>query len=165
MSNPTTLAPLLLPHESLAVLPAPVPTAEQVFQEYAPRVYRLTLRLLGNEAEAEHVASAVLLQAMREFDGGWDKSWLDRITPNAARRRHKAQPGETEPVQQGLVSELARATALLPAMYREVLVLADSEGLSTAAVSQQLGLSLAEVTTRLHHARLLLREVLGTSTT
>ena len=63
------------------------PTAEQVFQEYAPLVYRLARRILGNESDAEDVASEVLLQVMREFDTFRGESWLHRITVNAARAR------------------------------------------------------------------------------
>src|SRR2546430_5249333 len=39
--------------------PGPAPTAEQVFREYAPRVYNLARRMLSNESDAEDVTSEV----------------------------------------------------------------------------------------------------------
>ena len=34
-----------------AAAAAPPPTAEQVFRDYAPRIYQIARRLLGNDAE------------------------------------------------------------------------------------------------------------------
>src|SRR4051812_44059066 len=70
-------------------------TAEEVFHAYAPRVYNLARRLLGNEADAEDVTQDVLLQVVRKLGGFRGESglftWLHRVTVNAAlalRRRH-----------------------------------------------------------------------------
>ena len=65
---------------------------QQVFRDFAPRVYRRALRILGNESEAEDVASEVLLRLMREWGTFRGESWLDRITSNAARKRQRALP-------------------------------------------------------------------------
>ncbi len=46
----------------------------------------------------------------------------------------------------------------LPVLFRDVLLLRDIEGLNTAEVAQGLGISEAAVKTRLHRARLALRE-------
>src|SRR5260370_23693388 len=63
-------------------------TPEQVFNEYAPRVYNLARRMLGNDADAEDVTQDVLLQVVRKlntFRGESDFStWLHRVTVNAA---------------------------------------------------------------------------------
>jgi RNA polymerase sigma-70 factor (ECF subfamily) len=65
-----------------------VPTPEQVFHDYAPRVYSLARRMLGNDADAEDVTQDVLLQVVRKlhtFRGDASLStWLHRVTVNAA---------------------------------------------------------------------------------
>src|SRR5262249_57717663 len=77
--------PMPDPHKAPA---APPLTAEQVFREYAPRVYNLARRMLGNDADAEDVTQDVLLQVVRKLDGFRGEAdistWLHRITVNAA---------------------------------------------------------------------------------
>src|SRR5215211_9086333 len=71
-------------------------TAEQVFRDYAPRVYNLARRMLGNDADAEDVTQDVLLQVVRKLDTFRGESafptWLHRVTVNAAlaHRRKRA---------------------------------------------------------------------------
>src|SRR5437773_9582094 len=63
-------------------------TPDQVFRDYAPRVYNLARRMLGNDADAEDVTQDVLLQVVRKLDtfrGEADiATWLHRVTVNAA---------------------------------------------------------------------------------
>ena len=73
-------------------------TAEQVFRDYAPRVYNLARRMLGNNADAEDVTQDVLLQVVRKLDTFRGEAafptWLHRVTVNAAlahRRRRAVQ--------------------------------------------------------------------------
>src|SRR2546426_5871474 len=73
-------------------------TPERVFREYAPRVYNLARRMLGNDADAEDVTQDVLLQVIRKLDTFRGESalptWLHRVTVNAAlmhRRKRAAQ--------------------------------------------------------------------------
>src|SRR5713226_6785174 len=72
------------------------PSLEQVFKDYAPRIYNLALRMLGNEADAEDVTQDVLLQIIRKLDTFRGQSafptWLHRVTVNAAlaHRRKRA---------------------------------------------------------------------------
>ncbi len=117
-------------------------------------------------------------------------TWLHRITVNAAlmrlrtRRRHPEESieellprfhpdghHEEEPAPWRLTGEAAVAsgelrkavrTAIdeLPEIYRNVLLLRDIEGLTTAEVAEGLRISEAAVKTRLHRARLALREQL-----
>lgn len=54
------------------------------------------------------------------------------------------------------------AIARLALQYREVLVLRDLEGLSGEATAALLGLELATMKTRLHRARAMLRQEIGT---
>src|SRR5437879_7404924 len=71
-------------------------TPEQVFRDYAPRVYNLARRMLGNDADAEDVTQDVLLQVVRKLDTFRGESafptWLHRVTVNAAlaHRRKRA---------------------------------------------------------------------------
>src|SRR5947209_7848277 len=87
------------PHE---VPNGPPLTAEQVFTKYAPRVYNLARRMLGNDADAEDVTQDVLLQVVRKlntFRGEANLStWLHRVTVNAAltHRRKQARRKEHE---------------------------------------------------------------------
>jgi RNA polymerase sigma-70 factor (ECF subfamily) len=53
------------------------------------------------------------------------------------------------------------AIAQLPEMYRHPFVLSDVEGLPNAEIAEVLGLSLPAVKSRLHRARLLLRDALA----
>jgi len=100
-------------------------------------------------------------------------------------RQHLYQPLEAEPEEDGqpksfrprqfadwrdLPSEVleqnevraAILTALksLPEIYHEIFVLRDMEHLSVAEVAELLGISVPVVKTRLHRARLMLREIL-----
>jgi RNA polymerase sigma-70 factor (ECF subfamily) len=87
----------------------PLPTPEEVFREYGPRVYSLARRMLGNDADAEDVTQDVLVQVVRKlktFRGDANLStWLHRVTINAAltHRRKRARRAEHEvhdPLQQ-----------------------------------------------------------------
>jgi RNA polymerase sigma-70 factor (ECF subfamily) len=118
-------------------------------------------------------------------------TWLHRVTINAAlshRRRQavRAEHGLTNsldafglaepwlstgpqripgPEAQMLSHEtrqlIEEAIDALPPTYRDVFVLADVEGLPNADIASHLGLSLAAVKSRLHRARLLLRDALA----
>jgi RNA polymerase sigma-70 factor (ECF subfamily) len=177
-----------------ASLDAP-PTIEQVFREYAPRIYNLALRMLGNEADAEDVTQDVLLQLIRKLDTFRGESafptWLHRITVNAALAyRRKRASREQHHVHDPLDSFLEegkhaapvrnwwikpdqiavdretqrlieKAIASLPEIYRDVYVLADVEGLANSEIGDMLKLSVPAVKSRLHRARLLMRNALA----
>src|SRR3954463_16522589 len=63
-------------------------TPEQVFREYAPRIYHLARRMLGSDADAEDVTQDVLLQVVRKLDtfrgDAALTTWLHKVTVNAA---------------------------------------------------------------------------------
>jgi RNA polymerase sigma-70 factor, ECF subfamily len=184
--------------ESASGTAAPL-TAERVFTEYAPRVYNLARRMLGNDADAEDVTQDVLLQVVRKLDTFRGESafptWLHRVTVNAAlahrrkrasRQQHQAhdpldtlfdsagdghhhpapvRPWSVSPDQPVLDAEsqelIERAIADLPEPYRYVYVLADVEGLPNAEIADVLGLSVPAVKSRLHRARLMMRDALS----
>jgi RNA polymerase sigma-70 factor (ECF subfamily) len=172
--------------------PAPL-SAEQVYRDYATRVYHTARRMLRSDLDAEDVTQDVLLQVVRNLptfrgDSAFP-TWLHRVTINAALlfRRRAARtartvaeplddlPGETGPQSagrhwlRGPVSQLVeretrflldRAIAGLPDGYREVLEGADIEGLPNQTIADQMGLSLPALKSRLHRARLMLRDAL-----
>src|SRR3954463_14605587 len=77
-------------------------TPERVFRDYAPRVYNLARRMLGNDADAEDVTQDVLLQVVRKLDTFRGEAalptWLHRVTVTAALapRRKKAARDERQ---------------------------------------------------------------------
>lgn len=170
-------------------------TPERVFHDYAPRVYNLARRMLGNDADAEDVTQDVLLQVVRKLDTFRGESsfptWLHRVTVNAAlaHRKKRAQrddreshdpldyfletgqhastiqPWSVAPDQQALDQEtqqlIEKAIAGLPEVYRDVYVLADVEALPNNEIAELLDLSVPAVKSRLHRARLLMRQALA----
>jgi RNA polymerase sigma-70 factor, ECF subfamily len=95
------------------------PTVEQVFRDYAPRIYNLALRMLGNEADAEDVTQDVLLQLIRKLDTFRGESafptWLHRITVNAALAyRRKRASREQHHVRDPLDSFLEEGKHVAP---------------------------------------------------
>lgn len=170
-------------------------TPERVFREYAPRVYHLARRLLGNDADAEDVTQDVLLQVVRKLDTYRGESafptWLHRVTVNAAlahrRKRSNRDDGRVfdpldhfsaeglhnapvkrwtmRPDQPVLEKEqkhvIEQSIAQLPEIYRDVFVLADVEQLPNAEIGEILDLNLPAVKSRLHRARLMMRDLLA----
>jgi RNA polymerase sigma-70 factor, ECF subfamily len=173
-------------------------TAERVFREYAPRVFNLARRMLGNGADAEDVTQDVLLQVVRKLDTFRGEAafptWLHRVTVNAAlaHRRKRAnrqahysgepldtvledgdgqphpgslRPWSVSPDQSVLDAEthelIERAIAQLTESYRDVYVLADVEGLPNAEIAEILEMSVPAVKSRLHRARLMMRDALA----
>lgn len=70
-------------------------SAEQIYHDYAPRVYNLARRMVRSDADAEDVTQDVLLKVVRKlptFRGASAlPTWLHRITLNTAlshRRKH-----------------------------------------------------------------------------
>src|ERR1700722_14028436 len=74
----------------------PVPlSAEQVYHDYAPRVYHMARRMLSSDVDAEDVTQDVLLQVVRKlptFRGeAAFPTWLHRVTVNAALSHRRRQ--------------------------------------------------------------------------
>jgi RNA polymerase sigma-70 factor (ECF subfamily) len=169
-------------------------TPELVYREYAPRIYAIARRMLGNDADAEDVMQEVLLLVIRKLDTFRGDSqigtWLHRVTVNAAlalrqkratRQKHEiAESGEEleqtapaapvnrwsmspdEPILAAEQQELIeKAIKTLPEPFRDVYVLADVEGVPNPEIAHMLGLSVPAVKSRLHRARLRMRDVLA----
>jgi RNA polymerase sigma-70 factor (ECF subfamily) len=100
----------------MAVAPnSAIDLSEQtILSDYAPRVYAIARRMLGNEQDAEDVAQDVLLQMLRKADtfrGEANVStWLHRITVNAAlefRRKRAVRQRRHTPAEVDALTEEA----------------------------------------------------------
>jgi RNA polymerase sigma-70 factor (ECF subfamily) len=160
---------------------------ELLMRRYNERAYRAARAIVRDEDEAEDVMQQAYVSAfthLRQFNGtARFSTWLTRIVINEAlarvRRQGKYQPFEDEtstvepvaarnpsdnPELQTFAGELRglleRAIDTLPAGMREVFMLRDVEGLSTAEVAACLEVSEDVVKTRLSRGRAALRRVL-----
>ena len=178
-------------HALLEALRQGEPTAaERLVTTYGDQAYRLAIRITGNRADAEEVVQDALWAVVRRigtFRGeSAFASWLYRIVANGAcqkiRRRRTdisldeftamldddrcreadwSTRLEDPALQSELRKALTAAIAALPIDYRAVIVLRAVEGLSTREVADTLGLTIVNVKTRTHRARLFLRNRLG----
>lgn len=79
----------------------------QLVDEQAARIYRLALRMMGNETDAEDVLQETFLSAFKAIDSFEERSslstWLYRIATNAAlmrlRRNEPEQVSVDEPIE------------------------------------------------------------------
>ena len=156
---------------------------ELLIEGYTDRLYSIALRITGSTQDAEDAIQDAVLSAYQ----GWTQfrgeargtTWLYRILVNAAlqhvRRRHSdeylnATGYDTDAVvdwsedldrrveDAALREMLERGIALLPEELRVALVLRDVEGLSTTDAASILDISEAALKSRLHRARVLLRQ-------
>jgi RNA polymerase sigma-70 factor (ECF subfamily) len=146
------------------------------------QVFGVALRMLGNEADAQDAAQEVFLRAhqgMARFRGEARLStWLYSIASRVClsrlsrRRGRPARGGEEvleripsphgnpgEALEEGeLGAALLRAIADLAEERRIVVVLRDLEGLPYEEIAEILGLPLNTVRSRLHRARMELKD-------
>jgi RNA polymerase sigma-70 factor, ECF subfamily len=171
---------------------------ETLVERHEERLYRVAMRLLRNENDAQEVLQDALVSAWQNLGSFAGRaqfgSWIYRVTVNAAlmllrtRRRRptvsveemtataldaavrQSQLGSTgdwskrpdEQLQSGeLKQHVEAALDTLPEILRLVFVLRDVEGLSTEETADVLSISIPNVKTRLHRARLALREAIG----
>jgi RNA polymerase sigma-70 factor (ECF subfamily) len=161
---------------------------ETLVTRYQPVVYRFGLRMCGDADAAGDVLQDTLLSLARSvttFRGESSLStWLYTVARRAClkkRRRRALEPARQESLQaltdgdletlaaagqdpeQALSGRESRAAldaalATLRPADREVLVLRDVEGLTAPEVAGVLGVGVAAVKSRLHRARLAMRE-------
>ena len=157
---------------------------EILMRRYNERLYRVTRSMLRDDGEAEDVMQQAYVNAyanLRQFNGkALFSTWLTRIAINEAlarlRRRGRYEPldedpsnvetfmpptADRDPEQQAFTGELRGllewAVDRLPDGGREVFVMRDVEGMSTAEVAAALDVSEDVVKTRLSRARAGLR--------
>jgi RNA polymerase sigma-70 factor, ECF subfamily len=160
---------------------------EKLLEHHQAAVYRFGLKMCRQAEDAKDVLQETLIAAARtlpDFRGASSVStWLYTIARSFCvkkRRTSKFSPERLESLddrvagaisvpdtRRGPEEEVAgrqlqvvldEAIAELDPMYREVLILRDVEGLSAPEVAQVMGLSVEAVKSRLHRARLAVRE-------
>ena len=159
---------------------------ELLMRRYNERVYRAARAITRDDREAEDVMQQAYVNAfthLRQFKGEAQfPTWLTRIAINEAlarvRRRGRYEPFDEEsnvekfmpwnpspdPEKQAYTGEMREllewAIDTLPDGSREVFVLRDVEGMSTAEAAASLGVSEDVIKTRLSRARAALRRSL-----
>jgi RNA polymerase sigma-70 factor (ECF subfamily) len=159
---------------------------EQLVRRHADHLYGV-IRGFGLASDAaQEVTQEAFLRAWRGIGSFRGEArfftWLYRIGLNEAKRRIGREPprallrsldaeGAVEPSDASgepharvahaeLRATLARAVRSLPLKYRTPLILRDIEGLSTADAAAVLGLGEATFKSRLHRARVAVREAI-----
>lgn len=139
-----------------------------------PDLKRFARRTCSNTEDAEDAVQIALWQLYRKVGAlrtvATFATWLFRIVERECYRlfRHSRDTDSLdEPSAQAVPAawvpldlriDLSRSIAILPAIYREVLILRDVDELTAPEVAAQLGLSLDAVKSRLHRARAMVRD-------
>ncbi|HVZ73484.1 MAG TPA: sigma-70 family RNA polymerase sigma factor [Polyangia bacterium] len=163
---------------------------EALVERHQAQVFRFGMKMCGDPEDAKDVLQETLLamaRGIREFRGASSLStWLYTIARSHCikkRRRSKFAPDEEQsfdatgaesarvaapgdaPDEELAAKQVARALedaiAGLEPAYREVLLLRDVEGLTAPEVAEVVGASVQAVKSRLHRARLAVRERLA----
>jgi RNA polymerase sigma-70 factor (ECF subfamily) len=87
--------------------------------------------------------------------------YLDRLGPLPPPGENWAKRPDDELQSQELRQHIQSAVDSLPELYRTVFLIRDVEGLSTEETAEVLGISIPTVKTRLHRARIALRDAIG----
>jgi RNA polymerase sigma-70 factor (ECF subfamily) len=161
---------------------------DELLARHQKSIYRFGLRMCGNEEDARDVLQETLLAAFRgigDFRGDARLStWLFQIARgfcSKSRRRLSGEPAQHDELDAPEAQQLAvqgegpdarahareigralqAAIAALPEASREVVVLRDVEGLSAEEAARVLQIDVGALKSRLHRARLELREGLA----
>jgi len=164
---------------------------EALLLRYQAKVYGFGMKMCRDPEDAKDILQDTLLamaRTVRDFRGASSLStWLYSIARSFCikkRRRGKSIPAEPLSSHPGgaaaaatvphpapgpeetlgsreIETVLADAIAALAPSYREVLLLRDIEGLSAPEVAEVLGLRVEAVKSRLHRARLAVRQSLA----
>lgn len=152
--------------------------------DYCRKSLVFAMQLLGNQSEAEDVVQSSIEKVLahpKAPKGGVDlQKWLYRVVRNAAIDRIRQQsreapiddstaayePQEHESPESQLEREqikqrLRDALKTLPVHHRELVVLRDYHGHSYDDIAEILSVPKGTVMSRLHRARLALREALS----
>ncbi|HEX9243740.1 MAG TPA: sigma-70 family RNA polymerase sigma factor [Anaeromyxobacter sp.] len=159
----------------------------KLLERHQGAVYRFGMKMCGESEDAKDVLQETLFAAARtlpDFRGASSvTTWLYTIARSFClkkRRTSKFAPERIESLEaqaeasfeipdarrtpeedaaaRQLRGVLDAAIAELDPMYREVLILRDVEGLAAAEVAEVLGISVEAVKSRLHRARIAVRE-------
>ncbi len=159
---------------------------EELVQRYQGRLFNALVHVVGSREEAEDVSQEAFVQAFVKLDSFKGHSafytWLYRIAFNVSiSRRRRARPevsmdlhrdrtgdepedaGESPGEQLLRAEQVRQVRAALDALnedHRAILVLREMEGCDYEAIAEILELPIGTVRSRLHRARLQLREQL-----
>lgn len=162
---------------------------ERELAKHKDDVYRQMLRVCGNADDAEDALATAIIKAYRASgqleDPGSFRPWLTTIGRRACiRLRQKSGknvslealqeagvpiPDLSAPTaEENLELERTKQCALqafegLPEQFKELYRLREIDGLTNEQTAHKLGLTIANVKTRLHRARVLVREALDTA--
>ncbi|MBI5544234.1 MAG: sigma-70 family RNA polymerase sigma factor [Deltaproteobacteria bacterium] len=159
---------------------------DRLLEKYQGHVWRFGMKMCGDPEDAKEILQETLIQVTRglkDFRGASSlTTWLYTIARSFCikrRRKSKFAPDREESLEaeaevraipdasrgpdealagRQLEQVLDEAIRSLEPMYREVLVLRDAEGLSAPEVAEVLGISVEAVKSRLHRARVAVRE-------
>lgn len=160
---------------------------EELLERHQAQIYRFGMKMCRDPEDAADVLQDTLLamaRGVRDFRGASSLStWLYSVARSFCikkRRRSRfapqqpsldmtvvqeaaqlADPGRSpdeELAKKQFEQALEQAIAALDPMYREVLILRDIESLTAAEVAEVLGITVQAVKSRLHRARLAVRD-------
>ena len=165
--------------------PAPA-DFDALVAKHADFVYNVAYRMMGNPEDAEDVSQDAFLSAYRAFERFRGESrvttWLYRITVNAALMRLRKTKTERaltdtgledtiladwtaspdkEAVNSELKAKILEGIGRLDADLRAAVILRDVEGLSNSEAAEVLDITVSAIKSRLHRARVLLRNFLS----
>jgi RNA polymerase sigma-70 factor, ECF subfamily len=171
-----------------AVLTGEVNAFERFVEHFRSRIFHYSWLMCGHPEDAEEIAQETMLTVFQSIEQLRDpervRPWIFRIARNACLMRRRRSifapahelstrdlPASGEPAGDSLPPDreflagelrnvLDRVIAELPPIYRSVAVLRDLEELSTDETAQILDIGTDIVKTRLHRARLAMREKL-----
>jgi RNA polymerase sigma-70 factor, ECF subfamily len=162
---------------------------EELLARHEKQVYRFSLRMCGSEEDAKEVLQETLLAAFRglhAFRGDAELStWLYQVARThclRSRRKRVDEPTELQPLDSPDATQVESAASTpheasharqmgevlqaailaLPDEHREALILRDVEGLSAEEAAKVVGIEVGALKSRLHRARLQLRQHLTT---
>ncbi len=152
---------------------------DEVYREFAPMVYNLTLRMSGSPERAQDLSQEVFLRVFRSlgrFKGKSSlKTWVYRITVNHCRSKlgRRRLPTESlvdgegrerelidprrDPEERAMSgatrSEIRQALLGVEPVYREALILRDLEELTYQEIAEVLKVRLGTVRSRIARGR------------
>jgi len=153
---------------------------EELVRRHRLATYRVALRMLGDQSDAEDATQDAFVQAWRNLGGfradAAFPTWMYRIVTNRclnmlrARRRTEPLPDDREaPASRPdriaearwQVQDLKLAILRLTPEQRAPLVLRELQGCSYEEIAEVLDVSISAVKSRLHRARLELLSAMG----
>ncbi|MBX3043653.1 MAG: RNA polymerase sigma factor [Candidatus Kapabacteria bacterium] len=147
-----------------------------LYNNYAQKVYRFCLRMLGEEENANDAFQEVFVRIYEnrhQFKGDNFGAWLFTIARNTCLNYIRTKKEQTsfdesyhhksddnEKMDFSTKEQIEKAIAELPVPMREALLLREYEDMSYQEIAETLGIELSLAKVRVHRARLILRKIL-----